>query len=389
MVIYLDNAATSWPKPDCVREAMVHYMTDVGASPGRSGHRLAVEAERIRFRARETLAELFGLTDPMRIIFTANATTALNVVIRGLLTPGAHAVVTSMEHNAVMRTLRALEPTGVSVSVVQCHSDGTLDPDSIDGHIRPQTRLIISIHASNACGTMMPIREIGAKARQRGIPFLVDAAQTSGCQPIDFRKDNIDLLTFTGHKALLGPAGTGGLAIGDQFDIRVLPTLICGGTGSKSEQLVHPDFLPDKYEAGTPNIVGIAGLSAGVGYVLDRGVESIREHERALTRRLIDGLHRVERVRVFGTQDANRQTAAVSFRIDGWTPSSVAHALDERFEIMCRPGLHCTPQAHRTLGTFPEGTVRLAAGVFTTDRQIDDAIEAVTTLARAEPSTKG
>lgn len=262
-----------------------------------------------------------------------------------------------------------------------CRRDGTIDPEAVAEHIRPQTRLIVVNHASNVCGTVLPIRQIGAVAREHRIPFLVDAAQTAGCWPIDIQADSIDLLAFTGHKGLLGPTGTGGLALGDEFDTDQLAAPVCGGTGSRSEHEQQPDFLPDKYEAGTPNIVGIAGLAASVRYVLDRGVEQIRTHERALIQRLIDGLRRIAGVRVVGTQDASRQTAAVSLTIDGQSVSEIAHRLDERFGIMCRPGLHCAPQAHRTLGTLPNGTVRLAPGALSTETEIDQAVEAVARLA--------
>jgi len=381
-MIYLDNAATSWPKPACVNEAITRYLSDVGASPGRSGHRLANEAERIRFDAREAVAGLLGVRDPMRVVFMSNATAAINLVLRGLLPPGAHVVTTGMEHNAVLRPLRALEQDGVSVSIAPCRTDGTMEAPSIEALIRPQTRLIAAIHASNVCGTILPIREIGALAREHGIPLLVDATQTAGCLPIDLAADNIDLLAFTGHKGLLGPTGTGGLAIGDDFDVGQLPPLICGGTGSRSEEEVQPDLLPDKYEAGTPNILGLAGLAASARHVLACGVEDMMQRERALTGRLIEGLREIVGVRVLGTLDASRQTAVVSFTIDGLPVSDIAHRLDEEFDIMCRPGLHCAPRAHRTLGTLPGGTVRLAAGPFTTESEIEAAIEAVGALAR-------
>ncbi len=383
-MIYFDNAATSWPKPDCVHGAMARCLRDVGASPGRSGHRLANEAERIRFHAREAVAELLGLSDPLRVIFTPNATTALNLVILGLLSPGSHVVTTSMEHNSVMRPLRALERIGVTVSIVPCQPDGTLDPEAFEKHIRPETGLLVVNHASNVCGTVLPIREIGARARQHGIPLLVDAAQTVGCRPIDLDSDNIDLLAFSGHKSLLGPTGTGGLAISDAFDVHTLPPLIHGGTGSRSEYETQPDVLPDKYEAGTCNIVGLAGLAASVGYVLSRGVDNIRKHERSLTERLITGLRHIPGIHVHGTCDAERQTSSVSLTMDGCSPSEIAHQLDERFAIMCRPGLHCAPQAHRTLGTHPRGTVRLAPGPFSTEAEADTAVDAVRSLARKD-----
>ncbi|MFH1417119.1 MAG: aminotransferase class V-fold PLP-dependent enzyme [Planctomycetota bacterium] len=385
-MIYLDNAATSWPKPDCVHEAMLAFLRDVGASPGRSGHRLSIEAERFRFDAREALAELFGVSDPMRVIFTLNATQALNLVIRGLLPSGSHVVTTSMEHNSVMRPLAAAERRGVSVSLAPCRTDGSMDPDELEQQVRPDTRLIVANHASNVCGTVLPIRTIGAIARRRGIPFLLDAAQTAGCRPINFAEDNIDLLAFSGHKTLLGPSGTGGLVISDGFDIAMLPPLTEGGTGSASERESQPEILPDKYESGTPNSVGLAGLAAGVRYVLDRGVERIREHEQSMTCRLIVGLRRIPGVCVKGTEDADARTAAVSFTVDGRVSSEIAHALDERFDIMCRPGLQCAPRAHRTLGTFPQGTVRLSPGPFTTPAEIDQALEAVAALTRTRPN---
>ena len=383
-MIYLDNAATSWPKPDCVADTMLRYLHDVGANPGRSGHRLSNEAERIRFDAREAVAELFGVSDPTRVVFTCNATVALNLVIQGLLPPGSHVLTTGMEHNAVMRPLRALEQRGVSISIVPCRSDGALDVATLTEYIHPSTRLIIANHASNVCGTVLPIREIGTLAREHGIPFLLDAAQTGGCRPINIQTDNVDLLAFTGHKGLLGPSGTGGLVIHESFDLASLPPLIHGGTGSRSEHERQPDFLPDKYEAGTSNIVGLAGLAAGVRYVLERGIARIRAHEQHLTQRLINGLCGIAGVRVIGTLDANQQTAVVSFTIEGQSVSETAHALDEQYGIMCRPGLHCAPRAHQTLGTLPNGTVRLAPGLFNTETDVDQVLEAVTHLARVQ-----
>jgi cysteine desulfurase family protein len=385
-MIYLDNAATSWPKPDCVHEAMLAYMREVGANPGRSGHRLANQAERLRFDAREALAELLGVSDPMRIIFTLNATQALNLVISALLPPDAHVVVTSMEHNSVMRPVRAAEQRGASVSHAACQPDGTMAADAIEKCLRPETRLLIVNHASNVCGTVLPIREIGAIARRRGIPFLVDAAQTAGCWPINISTDNVDLLAFTGHKSLLGPSGTGGLAIHDGFDVSRLAPMTYGGTGSRSEQESQPDFLPDKYESGTPNVAGLAGLAAGVHYVLEQGVERVRERERSMTQRLIGGLKSIAGVRVLGTGSASRQTALVSFRVNGRVCSDVARDLEERFGVLCRPGLHCAPRAHRTLGTFPEGAVRFSPGLFNTEADIDEALGAVAALAEANAS---
>ncbi len=384
--IYLDNAATSWPKPPEVAEAMVRFLNEVGANPGRSGHRLSVEAGRIVYQAREALAELFGVADPLRVVFGLNATDGLNLAIRGLLRPGDHVVTSSMEHNSVMRPLRALEREGVEVTVVHCSPEGVLDPAAVEAAIRPNTALVVLNHASNVVGTLLPVAEVGRmlRARGNGPLLLVDAAQTGGAVPIDMEGDGIDLLAFTGHKSLYGPMGTGGLIIGPRVDIERLQPIRRGGTGSRSEYEEQPDFLPDCYESGTPNTVGLAGLLAGVRWVLERGVEAIRAHEQALTRRLIESLSAIPGVTVYGTRDPARQTAIVSFNIAGMEPSEVGLRLDEEFGIMCRVGLHCAPAAHRTIGTFPTGTVRFAPGAFTTTEEIDRAVEAVARLARGQ-----
>lgn len=385
-LIYLDHAATSRPKPDCVAEAIRHALCEIGANPGRSGHRLANDAERVRFDAREALAKLVGVNDPTRVVFTLNGTHALNLALHGLLSPPAHVVTTGIEHNAVMRPLRALAQRGVEVDVAPGDLDGSLDPAEIERRIRPDTRLVVVNHASNVSGTLLPVREIGVRANSCGVPLLVDAAQTAGCVPLNLAADHIDLLAFTGHKALLGPMGTGGLIIRDDFDIERLPPLAQGGTGSRSEFDEQPPFLPDKFESGTPNIVGLAGLAAGVNYVQQRGIGAIRAHEQALTRQLLDGLGAIPGISLVGPRDPARQTAVVSFRAAGQSVADLAHALDERFHIMCRPGLHCAPRAHQTLGTFPDGTVRFAPGLFTTATEIDRAIAAVRQVVGVESS---
>ena len=387
-MIYFDNAATSWPKPPCVAEAMLHFLNQVGANPGRSGHRLSVEAGRIVYRAREALAALFNVRDPLRIVFTANATEALNLVLHGYLRPGDHVITSSMEHNAVMRPLRALaRPStggrGISLTVVPCSSQGFLNPADLGAAIRPETALIVLNHASNVCGSVLPVREAGAIARRHGCLLLVDAAQTAGAYPLDVEADHIDLLAFTGHKALSGPMGTGGLVVGDRVDLERLEPLKQGGTGSRSERQEQPDFLPDKYESGTANAVGLAGLGAGVRWVLDRGVPAIRRHEVDLTQQLIDGLTGIPDVTVYGGLDAARQTATVSFNVAGLLPSDVGLKLDEEHDIMCRVGLHCAPAAHETLGTFPQGSVRFALGARNTPEEVDIAVEAVHIIAHS------
>ena len=384
-MIYLDNAATSYPKPPSVAQAVAAAVTDAGANPGRAGHRLANDAAHLVYDARAAVAELLGAPDPLRVILGPNVTWALNLALRGLLRPGDHVVTTSMEHNAVMRPLRALEAEGVAQSVVRCRGDGTLDPERLADAITPQTALVVVNHASNVVGTLLPVAQIAAIARERGIPLLLDTAQTAGAIPIDAAALGIDLLAFTGHKSLLGPMGTGGLVLGEGFDHARLEPLVRGGTGSRSEEELQPEFLPDKYEAGTMNVPGLAGLAAGLQWLQDRSVAEIRAHERTVTQRLIDGLRAIDGVKVYGTHDAARQTGAVSCTIAGADVGMVGLRLDEDYGILCRVGLHCAPSAHRTIGTFPQGTIRLSPGAFTTPEEIDIAIGAMAEIAKEQP----
>lgn len=385
-MIYFDNAATSWPKPEGVTEAMVHFLQDIGANPGRSGHRMSLEAGRIVYDAREAVAEVFCAGDPLRVVFGANVTEALNLALQGYLRPGDHVITSSMEHNSVMRPLRALAAGSnngaIGLTVVPCSPAGFLDPADLEAALRPDTVMIVLNHASNVCGSLLPVRAAADLARRHGCLLLVDAAQTGGAYPIDMEADGVDLLAFTGHKALGGPMGTGGLVIGDRVDLNRLVPLKRGGTGSRSEREEQPDFLPDMCESGTPNTVGLAGLAAGVRWVLDQGVDAIREHEVELTGRLIEGLANISGVTVHGGLDAARQTATVSFTSADLEPSEVGLRLDEVYGIMCRVGLHCAPAAHKTLGTFPSGTVRFGLSAFSTPGEVDMAVRAVEAIAR-------
>ena len=388
-MIYFDNAATSWPKPPGVIEAMTHFSESVGANPGRSGHRLSIEAGRIVYEARELVAELFNVADPLRVVFGANVTEALNLALTGYLHAGDHVVTSSMEHNSAMRPLRALAAGfcggRIELTVVPCSKEGFLDLSELEAAIRPNTVLLALNHGSNVCGSLLPVREAGAIARHHGCLLLVDAAQTAGAYPMDMEADNIDLLAFTGHKALGGPMGTGGLIIGDRVDLSRLNPIKRGGTGSRSEWEEQPDFLPDMCESGTANTIGLAGLAAGVRWVSQRGVEAIRQHEIELTQQLIDGLQEIPGVSVYGGLDATRQTATLSFNLAGLEPSDVGLRLDDRYDIMCRVGLHCAPAAHRTLGTYPAGTVRFGLSVFNTSDQVDQALQAVHEIAGSRP----
>jgi cysteine desulfurase family protein len=383
MMIYFDNAATSWPKPPGVAEAMVHFLNEVGANPGRAAHRRAVESGRIVYGAREAVAELFNAPDPLRVVFGPNVTEALNLALRGLLRPGDHVITSSVEHNSVMRPLRALERVGVELTVVRCSAEGVLDPAGVETAIRPNTTMIALNHASNVMGTLLPVAEVGHIARERDVLLLVDAAQTGGAYPVDIQADLIDLLAFTGHKSLYGPMGTGGLVVGERVPVETLEPLKRGGTGSRSEHEEQPDFLPDMCESGTRNAVGLAGLAAGIRWIQERGVATLRAHEEALAQQLIDGLRDIPGVTVYGGQDARLQTATVSFNIDNMSPSEAGLRLDEEYGIMCRVGLHCAPAAHRTLGTFPTGTVRFGLGAMNSVAEVDAAVEAVARLAQA------
>ncbi|MBN1265019.1 MAG: aminotransferase class V-fold PLP-dependent enzyme [Anaerolineales bacterium] len=384
-MIYFDNAATSWPKPPGVAHAMTEFLEQVGANPGRSGHRLSIDAARIVFNTRTAICRLFNAPDPMRVVFGANITEALNLSLYGLLLPGDHVITTSMEHNAMMRPMRDLARSGVELTILPCAGDGSLDPADIRPAIQPNTVLLALNHGSNVNGTLLPVEEAGKIAREHNLLFLVDTAQTAGALPVDMQQLNIDLLAFTGHKALLGPMGTGGLCIGDRVDVNHLRPLKRGGTGSRSEQEEQPDFLPDKYESGTANTVGLAGLNASLHWLAEKSVETIRSHEISLTQQLIHGLAAIPGVTVYGTQEPEYQTATVSFNIEGLEPSEVGLRLDEEYAILCRVGLHCAPAAHHTLGTFPTGTVRFGMGAFNTINEVNTALQAVSKLAQGAP----
>jgi cysteine desulfurase family protein len=377
-MIYFDNAATSWPKPPEVLAAIANCVADAGGNPGRAGHRLSIAAARIVEHTRELLAGFFHADDPSRIVFTHNATHALNIALYGLLQPGDHVVTTSVEHNSVMRPLRDLETRGVTVTVVGCAPDGTLSLGDVRQALRPETRLIVATHASNVLGTVMPIAELAATAHAMGARCLVDASQSAGALSIDVERTGVDLLAFTGHKALLGPTGTGGLFI--RSDLELSP-LMRGGTGSDSDREFQPEFHPDVHESGTLNVAGLAGLAAGIRFIGDIGIDAVTAHERVLASLFREQVSGIPGVCVHGPTDAASRCGVVSFALAGVSPSDLAQSLDDSFGIMARAGLHCAPAAHRTAGTFPAGTVRFSFGWFNTADEVQTAATALADLA--------
>ena len=379
-LIYLDNGATSFPKPPAVAAAMSHFLLKVGGSPGRSGHRLSQEAARVVFECREALASLIGAPDSKRVVFTLNATQALNTAIYGTLRQGDRVVTTSMEHNSVMRPLRDLESRRViEIHVVPCDRGGRLDAHQLEEAVRThRPRLVAAVHASNVTGSIIPLREIGRICRAAGALLLLDAAQSAGALPIDVEADRVDLLAFTGHKSLFGPQGTGGLWAREGVDPE---PLVRGGTGSNSELEEQPEFWPDRLESGTQNTVGLAGLLAGLQFIAAEGVAAIHTREEALVRRLLAGLEGIPGLRTHGPDHAAERTPVVSVTFDGLFPSEAGFLLEEGFNVLTRVGLHCAPAAHRTIGTYPQGTVRFTPGYFTTIEDIDTAIEGCRYLA--------
>ncbi len=375
--IYLDNAATSLPKPRGVAEAVAGALLRAG-NPGRSGHALSIRSARDLFRTRERLAELFEGDDSSRFVFTANATAALNMAIKGMLRPGDHVVTTSVEHNSVTRPLRRMQESGVSVTVVPADRAGRVSAKAVAAALTKRTRLVCFAHASNVAGAIQPAAAILRAARSAGAYLLLDASQTAGSLPLSLRSLPVDLMAAPGHKGLLGPQGTGFLYVRE--GVPIVP-LVEGGTGSRSESDRQPDFFPDALESGTPNSVGIAGLGAALAWLLRKGVEEVRRKEVALLSRLLEGMTRIPGVTAFGPADPNRRVSAVPFLVEGVDPARVGLRLEREFGILIRTGLHCSPGSHQTLGTFPEGTARVSPGPFTTNREITAFLSAIRKIA--------
>ena len=387
--IYLDNASTTFPKPREVADAVYQYMTGVGSNIGRGGYASAYAAEEAVFNTRQLLCDFFGGEDAKNVVFTKNVTEALNVIIRGLIEKGDHVLVSAMEHNAVMRPLQLLgkeleageeaPADAISFSRIPCDSEGNLELEALPRLVQQRTKAVIMTHASNVCGTLLPIDKVGDFCKQRGLLFIVDSAQSAGVFPINMQQLHIDALAFTGHKGLLGPQGIGGFVLREHMVKRLAPFIV-GGTGSLSHTESTPRFMPDKFEAGTLNLPGIMGLAAGVRWLNQRGMASLRAHELALTEQLLTGLLDLEQqglLRIVGRRDIVQRTSVVSIAATKQDLAVVAHRLNEEYGIATRVGLHCAPNAHKTLQTYPTGTLRFSMGWHNNEEDIDAALKAL------------
>ena len=379
--IYLDNAATSFPKPEGVSNAMKTYMDQVGATINRSVYGSAQNAGLVTLQLRERLKKLFHFPEPVtHVILTPGATWGLNMAIKGFLKSGDHCIVSSMEHNAVMRPL--LQMQGVEYSRIPCNREGLLDPGDIKALIRPNTKLLVMAHGSNVCGSVQDAKAVGEICAGHGIAFLLDAAQTAGHYPVDFEAFGLSALCVPGHKGLLGPSGIGALLMTDAF-AKALDPIIAGGTGSASDSEYLPEYLPDRFESGTPNLPGIYGWEAALGFVERKGVEALRDHEMALCKRFLDGLNTIEGVALCGTKDLNRRVGVVSVDFLHKDNAEAAFELEMDYGILTRCGLHCAPSAHKTLDTFPRGTVRFSLGFASAESDVDAALAAIRKISEA------
>lgn len=378
-VIYFDNAATSFPKPKIVYDKIMDAMMNYGANPGRSGHKLAIKTSREIYGTRDKLSRLFNIKDPLDIIFTFNCTESLNMGIKGVLKPGDHVITTSMEHNSVLRPIKYLEKIGITNTIVKGDKLGRINLKDIEKGIKPETKMIVTTHISNLTGTILDIEEIGKIANKHNIIYLVDAAQSAGVYSIDVEEMNIDILAFPGHKGLLGPQGTGGLYLKKGID---MVESFQGGTGSISHSLTQPDIIPDRFESGTPNAPGIIGLGAGVEYIFQIGLENIQQKEINLTKNFIEEIRKIDGIKIYGPLDLSEHAPVVSLNIRDADSSEISYALNEDYNIAVRPGLHCAPLAHKTIGTFEQGTVRFSFGYENTYEEIELGIKALRDIAK-------
>ena len=378
MGIYLDNAATSYPKPEAVANAVYDFMVNNGSSSGRGSYKKAMQSDYIVYECRKLIGKLFNFNDPKKVVFTSNITDSLNIVMRGILKENDHVITSSLEHNAVWRCLKTLEKErNIKIDTVECTEDGITNPEDVRKYIKDDTALIVFTHASNVLGTVQPIREIGKIARENNITFLVDAAQSAGAMKIDVKEDNIDILAFTGHKSLMGPMGTGGLVI--NTDIYINPQK-AGGTGGDSSYEYQPEYYPNHLEAGTSNVSGIAGLREAVKFLNKVGVENIHSKEMELTKYALEKLQTVKDIEIYGPKDITKMLSVISFNIKDKRPEDIGSMLDQKYDIMLRAGLHCAPTAHDIIGTKKRGTLRIGIGYFNEKEDIDKLVDALNNL---------
>ena len=378
MGIYLDNAATSFPKPKEVADAVYDFMINNGTSSGRGSYKKAMQSDYIVYECRKLIGNLFNFDDPKKVVFTSNVTDSLNIAIRGILKENDHVITSSLEHNAVWRCLKTLEKDiNIKIDTVECSKDGITNPEDIKKYIRKDTALIVFTQASNVLGTIQPIKEIGKIARENKIVFLVDAAQSAGAMKIDIKEDNIDILAFTGHKSLLGPMGTGGLIINTDIDIKPLKA---GGTGGDSAYDYQPDYYPNHLETGTSNVSGIAGLRAAIKFLNKEGIDNIHNKEKKLTKYALQRLETVKDIEIYGPKDCEKILSVISFNIKNKRPEDISTILDQKYDIMLRAGLHCAPTAHSVINTKDRGRLRIGIGYFNTKDDIDKLVEALNNL---------
>lgn len=375
MRIYLDNAATTYPKPQAVYSEVLNYMTNIGSNPGRGAYSSSLSGSHIIYECREALMNLFNFDKLENIIFTPNITISLNILFKSVIKKGWHVITTSMEHNSVLRPLNHLMlEKEIELDILTCSKDGIVDIEEFKNSIKSNTKLVVMSHASNVIGNIQPLEAIGKICKEKNIYFIIDSAQTAGVIPLDFYKLNCNALAFTGHKGLLGPQGTGGFLIDDKLNMEAA-SFIQGGTGSLSESIVQPDFLPDKFESGTLNSPGIAGLLQGIKFINSENINSIKEKEDFLCRKYIDALLNMESITVYGLNHSIERTATISINSSKVNNAELGFILDHEFGIMTRTGLHCAPFAHKTIGTFPEGTIRFSFGPFNTEKDINYTID--------------
>ena len=378
MGIYLDNAATSFPKPKEVATAVYDFMVNNGTSSGRGSYKKAMQSDYIVYECRKLIGKLFNFDNPKKVVLTSNVTDSLNIAMRGILKENDHVITSSLEHNAVWRCLKTLErDINIKIDTVECSKDGITNQQDIKKYIKKDTALIVFTQASNVLGTIQPIREIGAIAREHNIPFLVDSAQSAGAMKIDVKEDNIDILAFTGHKSLLGPMGTGGLIINTDIDIKPLKA---GGTGGDSAYEYQPDYYPNHLETGTSNVSGIAGLREAIKFLNKEGIENIHNKEKELTKYALEKLETVKDIEIYGPKDCEKMLSVISFNIKDKRPEDVGSILDQKYDIMLRAGLHCAPTAHSVIGTKERGTLRIGLGYFNEKEDIDKLVEALNNL---------